>query len=288
MDRIQEDALEEAIGRARSKYDLFRQFASRTHKALREALAELYTLLLRIRSDEALRSAFYRALVSQNMRIGEKEELLLIEYAFFPHVLLPGKDHRDDINKASRYAVLIKKALAAKISPTDFVAFARKERIQETARADAKRKSQSAKGSEVENGEAVNLTADPSNRVTATADPSNRVTPTGEPVKEVAPTADPVKRITAVEPSASWDTVLPGEVWFNSTALAQKAVEIDHAAKAQRQLVNIAIHVDGERRVVTGITAEPWHGPFPRPKVAPIGSSIADAPAARDGGEVGA
>jgi hypothetical protein len=283
MDQMQEGTFEEAIGRARSKYELFRQFASRTHKVLREALEELYALLLKIRSDEALRTAFYRALVSQNMRIGDKEELLLVEYAFFPHVLLPGKDHRDDINKASRYNTLIKKALAANISPTDFVAFARKE----TALANAKRKSQPAKRSEVEIGEPANLTADPSNRVTATAEPVKRVTATAEPVKRVTPTAEPVKRFTAVEPPASWDTVLPGEVWFNSTGLAQKAVEFVRAAKAQRQRGNIEFYFDGERTVVTGIAAEPWHGPFPMPKVAPIGSSIADAPAARAGGKVG-
>ena len=63
-------------------------------------------------------------------------------------------------------------------------------------------------------------------------------------------------------------------------------MEFDLAAKAQRQRVNIAIHVDGERTVVTGIKAEAWHGPFPAAMVPIIGISTAKAQRAPAGGKI--
>jgi len=133
-----------------------------------------------MRKNDELRADFYRAIASQNMRKSDNEVLLLVEYTYFPHVLQPGKDHKDDINKASRYAKLMKKALAANIRPTDFVAFARKQGIQKTALTKAVRDPHPEKHSKVETGELSNLGAELGSRA------------------------------TDVEPPASWSSVFPG------------------------------------------------------------------------------
>src|SRR5690348_8160955 len=104
--------LEGALSRCRQAYAAFQQLAGRTDEALYQALALVYGVQLQVRSDTVLRATLNELL--QRYRGGKQvnEALFLVKYAFFPDTLQPGPGHKGDINKASRYAKLINKALA--------------------------------------------------------------------------------------------------------------------------------------------------------------------------------
>lgn len=238
--------LDEGVERCRSEYDAARQMQSRTNAAFRNALRELYILYLNIRDNNAVRNAFYRDLASQNMRISNKEVLLVAESTLFPNVLrYPDTDHKSDITKASAYADLINRALKANISPAEFVRFVRKEAKKKTAKANAK-------------------TAD------AARSPKGPPENASEPPE---PTTLPGAPAMAYKRIGSQRSMFLDGFWFNTDLAAETAMAL-YAAKG-RQQITVTLYTDPDKhadKVVTAITVKPWHGPSPDPKVPPIGS----------------
>src|SRR5437762_2988347 len=112
-----EEQFAEAVARCREKQEHLRTLEFRTILALYEMLGDAHALAALMRADDGFRAIFYAVLASENMRRGNDEVLLLVEYLFFPHVLRGGRSsHKADLSKASRYAKLIKKAISADIS----------------------------------------------------------------------------------------------------------------------------------------------------------------------------
>src|SRR5215204_2714404 len=99
-----EEQFVEAVARCREKQELLRTLEFRTDLALYGMLGDAHALAVQMRADDALRATFHRALASENMRRGNDEVLLLVEYLFVSHVLRSSNiTHKADLNKASRY-----------------------------------------------------------------------------------------------------------------------------------------------------------------------------------------
>ena len=244
-----------AIVRCRSKYHLFRQLASRTRNALYVALGEGYDLFLEMPGNDALRAEFDQALSSQNMRRSDRESLLLIEYAYFPHVLLPGIGHKPDIDKASSYANVFDKAAAANITSAEFVPWVReKGGIQKIAHGETAGTSRRAQRTPLGKSARVK-----SHRISGPA-------------------------VTA-EPSESRLPVLP-EIFLCSPGVLQQVAQTVQAAHTEQQIVTFTGFMNGKCTVVTAIEAEPWHGPFPWAGYPINGSSIPKARQSPAGGKV--
>jgi hypothetical protein len=234
----------ETVARCREKQEQHRTMEFRTRLALYAMLAEAYGFVVEMRADDALPAIFYRTLASKNMRRGNDEVLLLVEYLYFPHVLR-GVNERNkaDCTTASKYAKLIRKAISANTLPVDFVRFAREHGVQKTALAKPK---------------------DAASRSTA------EETGVDEPPKT---TLVEMKRTAAsVELPDTGDDRFIGEVWFNSPKLSRRAAEAREAAEATPQVVNVRyIKYPGkEQKVVVGFEAKPFSGPSPDPAVAPL------------------
>jgi hypothetical protein len=248
------DRFAEAVARCREKQEQLRTMEFRTLLFIYGMLADAHALAVEMRADAALRATFYRTLASENMRRGNDEVLILVEYLFFPHVLRRADaDNKPYIDKASRYAKLIREAIAANTHPADFVRFARENGIQKTARAKPNKDA---------------------------AQPSAEESGLGEP-RETPPVEMKRIAVPAEAPDAGDNTFI-GEVWFNSPKLSIRAAEAREAAKATPQVVSVRyITYPGKQKVVIGLEARPFSGPFPKPAIAPLDDSpfpITDRP----------
>jgi hypothetical protein len=235
-----------AIARCRLKYHTFRQLESRTRNALYVALGEGYDLLLEMLDNDALRSEFDHELSSQNMRKSDRESLLIIEYAYFPHVLLPGMGHKPDIDKASSYAIVFDKAAAANITSAEFVRWVRENGgIQKIAHGETARTPRRAQRPPLGKSGRVK-----SHRISGPA--------------------------VTVEPSESRLPVLL-DIFLCSPGVVRQVAQTVQAAHTEQQIVTFTGFMNGKCTVVTAIKAEPWHGPFPRAGYPINGSSIPGA-----------
>lgn len=239
MRQVPQSRFEASIGRCRSKYHLFRQLASRTRNALYVALGEGYDLFLEMPGNDALRAEFEQALSSQNMRRSDRESLLFIEYAYFPHVLLPGKDHKTDIDKASTYANVFDKAAATNITSAEFVPWVRKNGgIHNIAYPETARVSRRAKRPPL--GKSARVESQRTSGPAATSGAS-----------------------TVVEQPELGPTGLPGDLWYCNAAVAEKAAKARQAVKDRPQKVTRIFYAYGETEVLIGVTTTPGGAPPP-------------------------
>jgi hypothetical protein len=225
---MEQDKLHDSVTRCRQAYGVFQQSTSRTDEALYQALAEVYSLDCQFRVDAALRAKFDQLLELRSGRKQSNEALFLIKYAFFPDTLQPGPGHKSDINKASRYAKLINKALTQNIRPDAFVAFARDQGVQRTA-----------------------LASRPGKRP-----PVAKAAPRRREASTLGPSALGEATILMAAVSAL-------ECWFYSTSVAEQSAGAVQRAKSQPQKITVTMYVNNERAVVTGLTTHAWYGKFP-------------------------
>jgi hypothetical protein len=216
------------ISTCRNAYSAFQQLAGRTDDALYQALGQVHALQVRMHTDTALSERF-NALLQKH--VGGKcanETLFLVKYAFFPHTLQPGPQHKADITKASRYAKLINRALAHNIPLDQFVAFARQHGIQRTAVS-----SHLGKRSHLRAGRRLARRSRSS--------------------------------VSSVTDGAAFvqDILNAVETWFYRADLAARMAQLLRDAQQQPQKLSLTVYVNHERAVVTGCNGRAWHGKFP-------------------------
>jgi hypothetical protein len=228
VQKQQQDGFDVAISRCRQAFDAFQQLAARTDEALYRALGEIYTLLVRLRTDAALRDEFDRLLQQPASGRPLNEALLLVKYAFFPHTVTAGPGHKSDITKASRYAKLINRALEQDIRPADFLAFAQDHGIQRTA--------------------ATSRQAKPFRF-------GKR-----QPHRRQRPSASPSLAGAALFATT---ILMPLELWFYSNDGSAQLRHLLRAAKHQAQRISLTVYVSDDRAALTECTGQPWTGEFP-------------------------
>jgi hypothetical protein len=139
--------LEAAIDRLASLFDQARQWETRTHKYLYRAIGNAYRLERQMQTDESLRAVFDEVLKARGLPKGKNEALSLVKLTFCPNLPDVGtQERKNELNKASSYAKLINKALAAEINPSEFADFARQVGVQRTAGGAAPAKTSSEPG----------------------------------------------------------------------------------------------------------------------------------------------
>jgi len=216
------------ITHCREAYAVFRQMAGRTDDALYEALGQIHALRFRMLTDAALRAEFDALLQHHTGGKPANETLFLLKFAFFPDTLQPGPGHKGELNKASRYAKLINRALEKGIRPDSFVAFAREQGIQRTAM-----------------------------RSSQTRRSRGRCRPAHHGKR-------PSDRSSAMSVASFVATALtPLEAWLYSSAVAERLASVMESARANPQKISLTLYVNDTRAVVTGLAAEAWHGEFP-------------------------
>ena len=215
---------ENFISACREAYGVYQQFASRTDESLYQALGQVHRARFRMGTDAKLAADFRKLLQCHVADKPTNESLFLVKYAFFPHTLQPGPDHKSEITKASRYAKLINQALDQNVEPADFVAFARDRGIQRTA-AGARR---------------GHIPRAPLHR----RRPAARSSSGGAAKLLLAPLLRPLRTS------------------FSSAELAVRLAACLRAAQVQPQKISLTVYVNEERAVLTGVTGQAYLGEF--------------------------
>lgn len=244
----QETFFDQKVASCREKQERHRAMEFRTNLALYIMLAEAYELAVHIRADDALRAIFHRALAAQKMRSRSNNQiLLLLEYLFFPHVLLRAdKDNKPDIDKASRYATWLSEAVSANTDPKGFVQFAQKRKAPTSVNGTSK--------SDVTQSNAPG--ADHSKSPNATSVEMDRTDSADEIILQLR------------------DEMFVGAVRFNTVNLAKQAAAAQRAANSvplQITMTYITYPTELEK-VITAMTIKRLHRrhPYAYPIVAPL------------------
>ena len=222
MQTGQSDAFDRAVSRCRAAYAEFQHLASRTDAALYQALGQVYSLQCEMGSNSRLQVAFAQLVECCAARPPINQALLLVKYTFFSDTLEPGPGHKPAITKASRYAKLINKAVAANIAPGDFVGFAREAGVQRTA----------------------------------AGSPHGRGFHVGKRAPRRGRTRSQVVSLSEIGAFLK-GVVSPLQSWFYTADLASGFRNLLSDATRQPRRVVLTVYLNHERAVVTGFSARP-------------------------------